>query len=275
MDRPFDTIGTAGATPVVVSVPHAGRDYPRDLERLLAVPLIRAVALEDRCVDTLVDPAAAAGHHVVIARTPRLVIDLNRRDDDLDPAMAPPGATVSPRARGGLGVIPTRLAGVGDLWHVLPDAAEVERRLALVHRPYHAALARALAAARDRWGFVVLVDLHSMPPLTGANAAQVVIGDRHGVSTTPVVTAAARAASLRAGFRTRCNDPYAGGEIVTRHGHPSAHVHAVQIEVDRRCYLDAALLRPTPAGRRVAMMLVAAIDAMVEALASPLALAAE
>lgn len=275
MMPPFDTFGHAGAAPLVVSVPHAGRAYPPGCERLLAVPLVRTVGLEDRCVDVLLERLVADGHHVMVARTPRLIVDLNRAEDDLDVGMGAMDALVSARARAGLGVVPTRLGGVELLWRTVPDAAEIERRLMLVHRPYHRALAAALATARARWGFALLIDLHSMPPLPGAAAAQVVLGDRRGTTAGTAVTVAAQAAAEAAGFRTVRNVPYAGGHIVTRHGRPLRDVHAIQIEVDRRCYLDHALMRPAGGRHRVAAMLADAARRMLGVLGEPLAIAAE
>ena len=74
--------------------------------------------LEDPFVDQLVAGAIDRGVGAVIARAPRAMIDVNRALDELAPAAIagrrgdPPTA----RARAGLGVIPTRLAGVGELW---------------------------------------------------------------------------------------------------------------------------------------------------------------
>lgn len=275
MAPPFTTSGTIGATPVVVSVPHAGRDYPADIGDALAVPLATTIGLEDRHADALVDGLAADGHYIVIARTPRLLIDLNRAEDDLDPDMAVPGAAITSRARAGLGLVPTRLGNKPALWRVPPDGAAVEERLARSYRPYHAALAHALARTRRRWGYAVLIDLHSMPPLIGPQAAQIVLGDRGGTTAADAVAVAAQAAARNAGFRTARNTPYAGGRIVERHGRLGEHIHALQIEVDRRCYLDRAQLRPTSARHRVAAMLADAARRMIDALAIPAALAAE
>ena len=56
----------------------------------------------------------------------------------------------------------------------------------------------------------------------------------------------ALAIARRAGFEAGLNDPFAGGHVVERHGGPARGVHALQIEIDRRCYLDATLKRPGP-----------------------------
>src|SRR3546814_7657143 len=89
----------------------------------------------------------------------------------------------SAKLRSGLGLVPRRAARSGDLWCRRFTADEIVARIRLDHRPYHAALSRALAAARARFGVAVLLDLHSMPPLgTAADTVRIVFGDRFGKS---------------------------------------------------------------------------------------------
>ena len=54
------------------------------------------------------------------------------------------------------------------------------------------------------------------------------------------------------GFEAAINHPFAGGHVIDRHGEPARDVHALQIEVDRRCYLDGALRQPGPGFDKVA-----------------------
>ena len=240
----FQSHGRDGTRRTVVSVPHAGRAYPGWVSRALAVPLECALPLEDRFVDRLATDTIARGHRVLIAETPRLVIDLNRAETDFDPASVSGSwinARPSTKARGGLGLIPERLGGVGRLWHAPIDATELSHRIATCHRPYHDALATALNASVARFGTALLIDLHSMPPIGGYGAPQIVIGDRHGRTASPELIAAAQAVCAHHGLRTALNVPYAGGFIVERHARPATHVYALQIEIDRRLYLDAAM----------------------------------
>lgn len=256
MHTSFDIHGRPGSGPVCISVPHAGRAYPRDIASMLAMPLSRARGIEDRHVDLLAGAAIAQGHCTVIAQTPRLLIDLNRAETDFDPATigetSMHGARPSFRARGGLGLIPDRLPGAGALWRHRPDMSVLADRIGTVHRPYHAALAACLAAARRRHGRAILIDLHSMPPLTGRHAADIVIGDLHGRSAGPEIVETVQSVFERSGLRVARNVPYAGGYILERHAKPDANVHAVQIEVDRRLYLDTRL--DTPGSGLIRMM---------------------
>lgn len=288
MDKPNTSHRTRGfgcwgndppASPVVISVPHAGRDYPLVLRAALRVPLSAITALEDRHVDA-VALAARGAETLLIQRRARAWIDLNRAEDERDP-LADEGAGPVPagtcKVSSGLGLVPRRVAPVGDLWRRRWSDEEVRARIVADHRPYHQALATALAAARRRWGVAVLLDVHSMPPLTGAaSGIRVVLGDRFGRAAAARFVARAEAVAQAARLPTALNTPYAGGHILNRHGQPAADVHAIQLELDRSLYLDRALDRPGAGLARTASVVRQMLTALAdEALAGRLALAAE
>lgn len=280
-DPPFRRIGPdRPASPVVLSVPHAGRAYPDALLRASRLARGRLEALEDRLVDRLVWRAVAEGARAIVADAPRAEIDLNREEREIDPAMIvprpqPSTVTDSARTRGGLGLIPARIAGAGAIWRQRIEAAELDRRIRDIYRPYHEALAAALVEARDAFGTAVLLDCHSMPPRTGGEPP-IVLGDRHGASMAPELVAAAEAAVLAAGFRVVRNAPYAGGQITAAHGRPDDGIHALQIEIDRSVYLGPDLRSPGPGFDRTARLIEAVARALAEAaLAPPAAIAAE
>ena len=268
-------------SPVVLSVPHAGRAYSEGLLASARLSRARLESLEDRLVDRLVWRAVEAGAVALIADTPRAEIDLNRDERELDPAMVlprpPAAATVeSPRTRGGLGLIPARIAGSGAIWRQRIAAAEVARRIELIHRPYHEAIEAELKAARARFGVAVLLDCHSMPPRGAGGEAQVVLGDRHGGSMAANLVAAAESAARAAGFAVARNAPYAGGHITERHGRPDRGIHALQLELDRSLYLAPDLRASGPGFDRTARLVAAIAEALAAAaLEPPEAIAAE
>jgi N-formylglutamate amidohydrolase len=183
--------------------------------------------------------AVEEGAVAIVGTHARAWIDLNRGEED---ASDPDAAAASPRARAGLGLVPSRLAGRA-LWRRFPTAAEIHDRIASLHAPYHEAIAKALAAAKAAHGFALLVDCHSMPPLgrPGRPGARIVIGDRHGASAGARVSTAAAAAAVRHGLSVARNAPYAGAFTIQHHGRPSDDVHAIQLEVDRSLYLEPGL----------------------------------
>jgi N-formylglutamate amidohydrolase len=278
---PFRRIGPEiPGSPVIVSVPHAGRAYSDGLLASARLPRARLESLEDRLVDRLVWRAVEAGAAALVADAPRAEIDLNRDERELDPAMVQPrpaaGSTFeSPRTRGGLGLIPARIGGSGAIWRQRIAASEVDRRVHSIHRPYHRALEAELNAVKARFGIAILLDCHSMPP-RGDGEAPVVLGDRHGASMAGGLVAAAEAAVRAAGFRVARNAPYAGGHITERHGRPDLGIHALQLELDRSLYLAPDLRTTGPGFDRVARLIAAVAEALAAAaLAPPEAVAAE
>ena len=255
------------AVPLLIAVPHAGRAYPGTLLERMRNPRFAALKLEDRYVDRLaVQIARATGAALLIAHAPRAMIDLNRATDDVDWDMFARGRPVSVRSfppgmrvRSGLGLIPRRLPGLGELWKRRHDEEDLAARIDLIHTPYHSCLAATLKLLRERWGAALLLDLHSMPPLGfrgGGPAPEFVLGDRFGASCHGSLVGAAFSyfAEVRRGAAH--NRPYAGGYALERHAQPAEGLHALQLEVDRSSYLDARLAEPGEGFAEMADLLV-------------------
>lgn len=234
-----------GDLPVLLSVPHSGREYPDWLLAMASAGKPSLAALEDPLVDRLIWRAVQRGCGAVISRAPRAAIDCNRSEDEVDPSVVD-GARrgrITARARGGLGIVPARTQQHGYLWRRPIDLGQLENRIAEAHRPYHRAIADQLALLLDRFGCALLLDCHSMPP-PPQGIPPVVFGDCHGRTAAPWVSREAMAIANSCGFEACLNDPFAGGHVIDRHARPARAVHALQIELDRRCYLDTALKAP-------------------------------
>lgn len=266
------------AIPVLIAVPHGGRAYPRGLLQDLRHGESVALRLEDRYVDRLAHGIAkATGASLIVANAPRAMIDLNRAPDEVDWEMfvksdRPAGEIQTPgrRARSGLGIIPRRLPGLGELWRRRLEGFELRERMEGIHDPYHAALGDVLSGLRERWGAALLIDLHSMPPLLprpGTPAPEVVVGDRFGASCHGSLVAAAFSQLACAGREAAHNRPYAGGYVLERHARPSSGVHALQLEIDRSRYLDAGLLEPGAGMSTMIEDLVALVRRLADAVA--------
>jgi N-formylglutamate amidohydrolase len=271
-------IAPRNGMPLLLSIPHSGRDYPDWLLREARHGRRALQSLEDPLVDQLAWRALGAGFGAVIARTPRGAIDCNRSPDDLDPASIVPDSDVpfaplSPRARHGLGIIASRTQRHGPLWRSPLPRDRFEARLGTIHTAYHDAIGTQLARLAKDHGTALLLDLHSMPP---TRREPVVIGDRHGTSAAPWLADAAALIATSTGFRAIRNDPYAGGYIVERHGRPETGIHALQIELDRSAYLARDLMSPGTGFDRCSRLLLALAEGLAGRLALPdAAIAAE
>lgn len=268
---------------VIVSVPHAGRIYPPEILAAARVPREQLERLEDSWCDAIAARACEAGAVVVEALWARAVADCNRGEGQMAPGeveaslhaqFSAPGR----KERAGLGVVPTRLADCGPLWRRPLDRAALRWRLESLHRPYHAALAEELAAARDRYGQAVLIDLHSMPPIPAGqpgHGARIVVGDRFGATADGWLVDLAIEAAGTLDVPVARNQPYAGGHIVRTHGRPDRGIHAVQIEIDRSLYLTPDRMPDRAATARLAEWFADLVARAAQAGSDSLPLAAE
>ena len=234
-------------------MPHSGRDYPDWLVKDATAGHPALSNLEDPLVDRLVWRALQRGCGAVIARTPRAAVDCNRAEDDIDPSVVDGvrRVRVTARARGGLGIVPSRTQQHGYLWRRPITPIQLLDRLDQAHRPYHRAIEDQLELLLDRFGCALLIDCHSMPP-PPSGTPPIVFGDCRGRSADPWISREALEIARSCGFKSRLNDPFAGGHVIERHACPARGIHALQLEVDRRCYLDEKLREPGPGFDRVA-----------------------
>lgn len=230
--------------PVLLSVPHAGRDYAGDFKTVCPLPLLRQT--EDSYVDELVARAARHGAAMITALFPRALIDVNRAVHDLDPAVIdgvwPEPLSPGGRTLQGLGLV-RRLCRNGVPMYDAPlPVEEIERRLRQFYHPYHRVLARELANLQRRFDETWLIDCHSMPSQavngSAAPSADFVLGDRDGAACDPGFTELAARILRSLGYRVAVNDPYKGMEILRRYGRPAQKQHALQVEINRALYLD-------------------------------------
>lgn len=252
MTQPFDIREPDGHghVPLVLDSPHSGTGYPEDFRP--AVPLQRLRQAEDSYVDELYGRAPELGAVLIRARFPRAYIDPNRSLLDIDPALldAPwPGPAIPSRK--------TQL-GIGLIWRILDDGTpiydrklgidEVKRRIVRYHQPYQRAVKDALDHAHEHFGVVYHLNLHSMPALSsvvseegpGVPRADFVLGDRDGTTCEPGFAATVAEFLRGRGYDVKVNDPYKGVELVRAFSDPAGGRHSLQLEVNRRLYMDEA-----------------------------------
>ncbi|MEZ5688972.1 MAG: N-formylglutamate amidohydrolase [Caenibius sp.] len=267
------------AIPILVAAPHAGRAYSPQLLDSMRNPGLTCHRLEDRLVDVVATRLARqTGAALIVADAPRALIDLNRDCNDIDWSMIAGGrgdsqAPDTPeggRAIGGLGLVPRRLGGVGEIWKARLNRSELLARIDRVHRPYHRALGQVLQRMKRRWGQALLLDIHSMPPLPGTRngrGADIVLGDRFGASCSGALVASAFDYFSQVGLRATYNRPYAGGFVLNQHGNPTGNIHALQIEICRSLYLDSHLVDLTGQADCLVSQLSGLVDLLSHSLA--------
>lgn len=221
-----------GEAPLVVTFPHTGTDLPDDIAGGFISPE-RARRDTDWWVDQLYSFAAEMGATLIHTAISRSVIDVNR-----DPS----GASLYP------GQMTTNLCPLttfdgAPLYKpgAEPDEDEIERRRALYHGPYHAAIMDAIERLRAAHGRVVLYDAHSIrsevPRLFEGLLPVFNVGSNHLTTCAPELARNIERICAASGEPTVLDGRFRGGWTVRHHGRPEAHVHAVQLELSCRGYL--------------------------------------
>ena len=234
--------------PVVFDSPHSGTIYPADFDTI--VPHLTLRRAEDTHVEALYAAAPDHGAVLIAAGFPRSYIDANRSLLDIDAALldsAWPGPiNVSKKTEKGIGLV-WRLLDTGEpIYARKLTVAEVQARISSCYAPYHKAVRDAINAAHKHYGAVWHINCHSMPATSsviseegpGVQRADFVLGDRDGSTCTPEFTAFVEATLRAMGYDVRVNDPYKGVELVRAYSDPTAHKHSLQIEVNRKLYMD-------------------------------------
>jgi N-formylglutamate deformylase len=256
------------SAPVVYDSPHSGRVYPTNFDARATLEELRRG--EDAYVDELLDGAPSFGVCVLDANVPRCYIDLNRAETDVDPGLLsepwPTPLAPTEKSARGLGLIRRYVVPGVEINARLLSVAEVQERIDVVYRPYHAALDELIAETLAAHGRVWHIDWHSMksvgnamtPDGAVARSVDFVVSDVEGRSASPAVTACVERALRDLGYRVARNDPYKGGTIVQRVGAPAKGVHSIQVEINRALYLDEQRTEHSPGFATLA----AGIDAL-------------
>jgi N-formylglutamate amidohydrolase len=176
------------------------------------------------------------------------MIDVNRAEDDIDPAiidgvwplpLAPAGMTLM-----GFGLV-RRICKSGVALYKGPLARdEIVRRIKTYYRPYHDALQLHIGLCKQEFGICYLIDAHSMPDRVdnGMRRPDFILGDRDGTTCSRALTDFVQKQLEGLGYKVAVNDPYKGREIVARYGLAGEGAQALQIEVNRKLYIEEATL---------------------------------
>ncbi|MFN0182629.1 MAG: N-formylglutamate amidohydrolase [Aquabacterium sp.] len=240
---------TQALCPIVLDSPHSGFRWPLGFDAVVSPLDLRDA--EDCFIDELWRPAADRGVPLLAAQFPRTWIDVNRHAGDIDLDLIEGGVWPHEHRPSGKARI-----GKALIWRTLDDGrpiyarkltvAEVAQRIDRFHRPYQEALAGLIDSAHRVHGRVVHLNCHSMNAVSGRMGeggagrprADIVLGDRDGTTCAPALTALVRAFLSGRGYEVKVNDPFKGVELVRAFSNPDAGRHSLQVEVNKRLYLQ-------------------------------------
>lgn len=226
-----------GEIPLLISVPHDGSHVPEDMRgRMSSAGLM--LPDTDWHVAELYDFARDLGASMLVANYSRYVVDLNRSaaDDTLYP-----GQVVT-------GLCPTKTFSGEDIYTdgAVSDEDKAHRVLAY-WQPYHDCIEPTLAAMLAEHGYALLWDAHSIPSvvprLFDGALPELNIGTNSGESCAAGIETAVVNAAMESPYSVAVNGRFKGGYITRHYGKPANNVHAVQLEIAQRAYMDEAATR--------------------------------
>ena len=225
----------AGSTPLLVSVPHDGRELPDDVAENMT-DAGRSLPDTDWHVARLYDFVRELGASMLVANYSRYVVDLNRPADD---AALYEGQLAT-------GLCPTQTFA-GDDIYARPLFVDKQARVRTYWQPYHARIEATLNELRDAHGYALLWDAHSIPSrvprLFSGELPVLNVGSWEGRSCDQVLEDAIMRVAGDSAYGAVLNARFKGGFITRHYGLPADGVHAVQLELAQRSYMDEASTR--------------------------------
>ena len=221
-----------GESPLLISVPHDGIHLPRDMRARMS-PAAVALPDTDWHVAELYSFARELGASMLVANYSRYVVDLNRPATD-EALYAGQVAT---------GLCPMQTFAGEAIYASTPvDAAELSARVECYWRPYHDKLSATLAQIRERHGFALLWDAHSIasvvPRLFEGELPELNLGTNGGRSCAPRIARRVVDVAAASDYSHVVNGRFQGGYITRHYGDPESNVHAMQLELAQRVYLN-------------------------------------
>jgi formiminoglutamase len=231
--KPVEVI--QGDGPIILGQPHSGTYVPDDIHAELN-DLGRQLLDTDwhvpRLYDGLLDNVTT-----VRANFSRYVIDPNRAPEDK--SLYPGQNTTS--------LVPLTTFDGKAIWKNEPTPRDIQARLQEYHCAYHDALEAEIARVKSKHGTAVVYDCHSIrskiPFLFDEQLPDLNIGDNSGASCDSVLTAAAERICKKIESHSHViNGRFRGGWTTRHYGRPSTGIHAIQMELAQRAYLQSEVL---------------------------------
>ncbi len=219
-----------GSAPLLVSVPHDGCHLPRGMRAGMTAAGL-SLPDTDWHVAQLYEFAGELDANILVANYSRYVVDLNR----------PPGDEALYPGQLATGLCPTETFAGEPIY---ADDAEVDTaaRAEVFWKPYHQQIRATLDALREQHGYALLWDAHSIPSrvprLFDGELPALNIGTNGGASCGGALEEAVTAVAEASEYSSVLNGRFRGGYITRHYGDPENRIHAVQLEIAQRVYMD-------------------------------------
>ena len=239
---------TSDQIPLILSFPHSGNSYPDDFKPNPELPYEVLDFSNDKFVDELYGTNNNHDITSIIANFPRVYIDVNRHQHDIDAKMISNGdewyGRLQPTGhKTGTTLFWSKTKEDYNLYNRLLSHKELKMRLAKCFIPYHQMMTTKIENLKKIHGKVYLLDCHSMTQFDskirgGNQRPEIDIGDRNGQACNKEFTNFVASEFKSLGYEVTINKRFRGGEIILRYGWPEINQHILQVEIRRDLYMD-------------------------------------
>lgn len=240
--------------PIVLSVPHSGRVFPKEFLENVNVSLDELRSNEDPFVDELVIEASNLGIPMIALNIGRAFIDVNRDAIEIDPTMFynyPDTEMImgNKRCRVGLGLFHRITAGRKNIYAGLLNYNEALERIKNVYDVYHSHLQKLIDKCNKKFGFCLVLDCHSMPSkicniMQDNRQIEFCLGTLFEQSC-PSEMYEFFMQRLTQKYNVSLDCPYSGAHISFNYCQPRKNVYTLQMEINRSIYEDEAVYKKT------------------------------
>jgi len=221
-----------GTSPLLISMPHNGQAIPEDIAKTMTESA-KKIADTDWYKDRLYDFANVQGANILMPKYNRYVIDLNREPTGID---LYPGQNSTE-------LCPTSAFDLTPLYlsEQQPDEKEIQHRITHYWQPYHDALRNRLTEIKQQFGYAILLEAHSIlshvPRFFEGQLPDFNFGTANGKSCSNKLITEIEQLDYSP-YSIVSNGRFKGGFITRHYGDPENNIHAIQLELSQRTYMN-------------------------------------
>ena len=231
--------------PLIISSPHSGVLLDDNLLAKRNNDTYSFDSMQDMYVNELSYGLNEFGFTVLQSNISRIVIDLNRDINEINPKMIknlPSDIEInfSDKVKGGIGLIAMKDASGNNIYDKKIDWLEVKSRIDNYYLPWHKALKNEINILLDKFKRVLIIDMHSMPSETiySNKLADFVIGNNFGKSSSEASIKILSNLIKSYGYSVSINNPYSGGFITKNYSSIDKNIQCIQLEIKKSLYMN-------------------------------------
>ena len=235
-------------SPLLIMTPHSGRNYDSNFLKDISLGIKDLRNTEDFCIDQLFS-SNPRDFSFLNAAFPRIFVDVNRSPLEIDGTMWKDNNlktlfdASSTRVLNGIGVFAKyNLFGKYIYSSRLPFV-EAKSRLLNFYFPYHKKIREIIVNTKKNYELMLALDCHSMSSGLVKDNIDIVLSNNDNKSSSKEILILVKKSFNKFSYNIKLNHPFKGGFITTKYGNPEKKIHFIQIEINKRLYMDEQNLK--------------------------------